>query len=65
VDGLVKGLVTAALQESVPACQEAELNALSDLKAWHQLDEQSLRPLAVLRTRLQPAHLEYLDDLLK
>lgn len=64
IDRVLKGLVSAALQESVPACQEAQLNALSELKAWHQLDAQALQPLAVLRGRLQPAHLEYLDELL-
>lgn len=64
VSSLVNGLVAALLQETVPSCQEAELHALCDLQAWHDLDAQALQPLSVLRSRLQPAHLEYLDDLL-
>ena len=32
VDALINGLMTAALQESLPACQEAELNAFVSLE---------------------------------
>lgn len=63
VNELATALTAALLREAVPSCQEAELNALSELKAWHVL-EVDLRPLAALRGRLQPAHVEYLDELL-
>jgi len=63
-NGLASALTAALLREAVPSCQEAELNALLDLKAWHVLNV-DLRPLAALRGRLQPAHVEYLDELLE
>jgi hypothetical protein len=64
VSTLADGLVAALLRETVPDCQEAQLHALCDLQAWHDLGAQVLQPLSVLRSRLQPAHVEYLDDLL-
>jgi hypothetical protein len=63
VSSLAGALVSTLLRETVPSCQEAELHALCDLKAWHELDARTLQPLSVLRSRLQPVHLEYLDDL--
>jgi hypothetical protein len=64
VETLVQGLIAALLIEQVPSCQEAELNALGELKAWHRIPSERFEALKVLRFgRLQPAHVEYLDEL--
>jgi hypothetical protein len=65
VNALVRVLVAALLAETVASCQEAQLNALCDLKAWHNLDLEQLRPLWGLRGTVQPPHAGYLDELLK
>ena len=61
---LVTALVGAALRETAPAAQEAQLHALIEMQTWHKVDELLLGPLGVLRGRLPSAYADYLDDLL-
>jgi hypothetical protein len=61
---LTDALVDALLVEIEWSCQEAELNALVDLKAWHHLDPESVGRLSGIRDRLSPQLIEYLDDIL-
>lgn len=49
VSQLVRVLVSARLEETDPACQEAQLNALCDLTAWHNVDRDLLRPISGLK----------------
>ena len=64
VHTLARILVAARLVETSPRCQEAQLNALCDIKAWHSLPRDILMPLLPLRNKekLGP-QAEYLDDL--
>ena len=53
-------LVVARLHETVPECQEVQLNALGDLKAWHMIPKQLLLSLAPLQSESLGAQKEYL-----
>ena len=65
VSRLAVALVSARLVEKDSGCQESQLDALSDLKAWHHIREELLRPLRQLREAGSPGPQdEYLDDLL-
>jgi hypothetical protein len=65
VASLARSLVAARLAEATPACQEAQLNALADLKAWHHIDAHVLEPLQGLREPTLPrGQMQHLDDLL-
>jgi hypothetical protein len=61
---LALALVAAAVNEPAHAAQEAQLNALVELRAAHGLEEAYFRPLKALRGRLPSGYADYLDDLL-
>lgn len=64
-DLLVRTLVAARLVEQDETCQESQLNALTDLNAWHDIAQFSLAPLRDLDSASIPEpQLEYLEDLL-
>ena len=57
-------LVAIRLREDVERCQEAQLNALSDIKAWHEIPEQVLAKLSSLLEGDVGTQREYLQELL-
>ena len=66
VEAIARALVAARLEESDAKCEESQLNALSELSAWHQIDREILAPLAALRLGAeQQCQLEYLEQLLR
>jgi len=64
VKQLTLALVAAAVNEPAHAPQEAQLNALAELRAAHGIEEAYFRPLAVLRGRLPSGYADYLNELL-
>jgi hypothetical protein len=62
---IVRALIQARLAERDEGCQEAELNALADLKEWHDLDASwfvALRDVA--SESLVGSQAEYMETLL-
>jgi hypothetical protein len=64
VHELVLALVAARDNETVSACQEAQLNALCELSAWHRFDRSFLRPLLRLQDQeLSPTQEDEIAEL--
>jgi hypothetical protein len=65
VRALAHALVTARVAENDAQCQESQLNALCELKAWYEIDSQILAPLSQIRLSAeQQNQVEYLEELL-
>lgn len=61
---LVYVLVAARLVEDAVDAQESQLNALTDLAAWHDLPQEAVRRLRTLELSPADPQVEYLEDLL-
>lgn len=62
---LVSALVAARVSEQDAASQEAQLNALCELKAWHEVNPRMFDALSILPSfGLSPSQSEYVEDLL-
>jgi hypothetical protein len=62
---LAQRLVAARLVEGEAKCQEAQLNALCELKAWHEIERNILAPLSSLQLAPgQEPQSEYREELL-
>lgn len=61
---VTKALVTARLREEDQDCQDSELNALAELKAWHALPKEQVDALRVLEpAQLHGSQREYFEFL--
>lgn len=64
-DLIARVLVAARLAEEVVACQEAQLHALVELRAWHDLSQMTLDRLRYVdSTTVVGSQAEYLEELL-
>ncbi len=64
-DLIARVLVAARLAEDVEACQEAQLHALVELLAWHDLSQMNLDRLRYVDpTTVIGSQIEYLEELL-
>jgi hypothetical protein len=64
VELIVRELIATRIRESVYACQEAQLNALNDLKIWHKISRRAFADLLPLQGEDLGPQSEYLDELL-
>jgi hypothetical protein len=61
---LAERLVAIRLREAIETCQEAQLNALCDIKAWHEVPGPVFAKLSPLLDGDVGAQREYLQELL-
>ena len=63
IRSVVLALAQARLQEEDEACQEAQLNALADLKEWHSLDSNLFAELSRIGN-IRDSQREYMECLI-